>query len=483
MQRARNRATSAIAALGMVGACLAGLGGAARGLPVRVTPPRLEVQSHELANGLQVLLLEDHTVPLTSVQVWYHVGSKDEKVGRSGFAHLFEHLMFKGSAHIGADQHTHLIESIGGQDNASTDWDRTFFFEVIPSNYLERILWMEADRMQTLDVSEENFRAEREVVKEERRVGVDDPPFGRLTELVFSTAYTRHPYQLATIGSMVDLDAANLADVRAFYRTYYVPNNATLVIVGDVDPVRTMRWVESYFGAIPRGAAISRLATPEPPQTAERRQVVYDSKAPLPAIVLSFHVPAAKSPDIYALQVASHILSAGKSSRLYRKLVYEKQIAVESSGDSFDLEDPGIFYFFAILQQGQKAEQGEAALQGEIDRLRDEPVAADELEKAKNQLVAGLVRERETAQAKASAIAAAAVIMGDVSLVNRQLDYLQKVTAADIQRVARLYFSAANRSTVYMLPEALRPGGASVGAAKPPDAPGSPTSPAAGLTP
>jgi zinc protease len=481
----RKKSSSALPwrAATVLGVALLGLWGASRAavaVPVSVTPPVLDVHTHQLANGLRVLLLADHTVPLTSVQVWYHVGGKNEKPGRSGFAHLFEHLMFKGSAHVGPEEHSHFIESIGGRDNATTDWDRTLYFEIIPSNYLERILWMEADRMQTLDVSESNFRDEREVVKEERRLRYDDPPFGRLMEVIFAKAYTTHPYHTLPIGSMADLDAATISDVRAFYRAYYVPSNATLVIAGDFDPARTLQWIEAYFGPIPKGAPIARDVPREPAQTAERREVAYDTKAPLPAVILTYHVPEARSPDLYALKVASRILSGGESSRLYRKLVYERQIAVETSGESFELEDPGVFFFSAFLQEGQKPETGEAALQEEIDRLRDEAVPAGELEKAKNQIVAEMVFERETAQSKASAIGNAAVIMGDVSLVNHELDFYQKVTAADIQRVARLYFTPQNRTTVYMLPSAMRPGGETPEEPEKPEKPEKPKQPPAG---
>jgi zinc protease len=449
-------------------------GGAALAPPaaavaVSAKPPALQVLDHQLANGLRVLLLEDHTVPVTSVQVWYHVGAKNEPRGRSGFAHLFEHLMFKGSAHVGPTEHNHFIESIGGFANATTDWDRTLYFEDIPSNYLERILWMEADRMQTLDVSEANFRAEREVVKEERRLRIDDPPFGRLLEIVFAKTFTTHPYHTLPIGSMADIEAATIADVRGFYRTWYVPNNATLVIAGDLDPARTMKWIEAYFGPIPKGPPLARAVAHEPPQTAERREVAYDTKAPLPTVILTFHVPAAKDPDLYPLQVASRILSEGESSRLYRKLLYERQIAVAAGGQAFTLEDPGVFFFFAYMQQGQKAEAGEAALQEEIDRLRAEPVTAGELEKAKNQIVARLVFDREKAEEKAGAIGQAAVILGDVSLVNHRLEQYQKVTAADVQRVARKYFTAQNRTTVFMLPAAMRSAAAPSG--QPPAAP------------
>jgi zinc protease len=465
MRRARTPPSLPIA-IAIAFAVLAGGPPPAAAVPVKVTPPALDVRQHELANGLRVLLLEDHTVPVVSVQLWYHVGAKDERPGRSGFAHLFEHLMFKGSAHVAPEEHGHFIQSIGGRNNASTNWDRTLYFETIPSNYLERILWMEADRMQTLDVSDANFHSERDVVKEERRLRVDDPPFGRLLEIVFAKTFTKHPYHILPIGSMADLDAATIEDVREFYRTYYVPNDATLVIVGDLDPARTMKWIESYFGPIPKGRPISRQVPREPAQTQERREVVYDVKAPLPAIILTFHVPGASNPDLYPLEVASRVLSGGESSRLYRKLVYERQIAVAAGGQAFTLEDPGVFFFFAYLQQGQKPEVGEAALQEEIDRLRGQPVSAAELEKAKNQIIAELVFDRESSNEKAMAIGEDSVIRGDLSLVNHELDLYQRVTAADIQRVAQDYFVPQNRTTVHMLPEAMRPG-SGAGAGKP----------------
>ncbi len=330
---------------------------------LKVTPPKLEVQEHTLANGLRLLMHEDHSVPVAAVSVWYQVGSKDERAGRSGFAHLFEHIMFKGSANLAAEEHRNFITSIGGVYNASTNWDSTIYYEAIPSNYLERILWMEADRLRSLDVSEENFKSERDVVKEERRLRIESPPFGRLLEVVFQNTYKTHPYRILPIGSMADLDAATLADVREFHATYYVPNNATLVVTGDFDPAQAKRWVEAYFGPIPKGGRpIPREIPQESAQTAERRTVDYHANTPLPAVVLTYHVPEAINPDIYALQVASNILSAGESSRLYRRMVYEKQIALGAGGQAFVLEDPGVFFFFAFLQSGQKPEDAEKEL-------------------------------------------------------------------------------------------------------------------------
>jgi zinc protease len=432
---------------------------------LKVTPPKLEVQEHKLANGLDLLLYEDHSVPAVTVEVWYHVGSKDEKKGRSGFAHLFEHLMFQGSAHLKPEEHKNFIASIGGRYNATTDFDRTLYFQSFPSNYLERVLWMEADRMSSLDVSDANFKSERDVVKEERRLRVDNPPFGRLFEVVLDKTFTTHPYKIDTIGSMADLDAATIQDVRDFHSLFYVPNNATLVVSGDFDPAQVTRWTEQYFGPIPQGRPIPRDRPKEPAQTAARRAVDYHPNTPLPAVMITSHVPQAGHPDTYALQVASNILSSGESSRLYKRLVYEKQIAVAAGGDAIVLEDPGVFFFYAILQGGQKPEDGEKELLAEAERLRDQPVSEEELTKAKNQLISGLVFGRQTDQDKADAVGYAKVILGDTTYVNRQLAEFQKVTAADVQRVARTYFSPENRTVVYMLPEAMRPGAAKPGAA------------------
>jgi zinc protease len=425
---------------------------------LKVTPPTLEVREHKLANGLDLLLYQDHSVPAVTVEVWYHVGSKDEKKGRTGFAHLFEHLMFQGSAHLGPEEHKNFIASIGGRYNATTDFDRTLYFQSFPSNYLERVLWMEADRMSSLDVSDANFKSERDVVKEERRLRIDNPPFGRLFEVVLDNTFTTHPYKIDTIGSMADLDAATIQDVRDFHSLYYVPNNATLVVAGDFDPEQVIRWTEQYFGPIPQGRPIPRDRPKEPVQTAARRAVDYHPNTPLPAVVITSHVPQAGHPDTYALQVASNILSSGDSSRLYKRLVYEKQMAVAAGGDAIVLEDPGVFFFYAILQGGQKPEDGERELVAEADRLRNEPVSETELIKAKNQLISGLVFGRQTAQDKADAIGYAKVILGDTTYVNRQLAEFQKVTAADVQRVARTYFTPEKRTVVYMLPESMRPG-------------------------
>lgn len=442
-------------------AALLALGGPAtaadKAEALKVTPPKLAFTEHQLGNGLKVVLHEDHSVPAVNLQVLYRVGSKDERKGRSGFAHLFEHIMFKGSANVAPEEHKNFISSIGGRYNATTDFDRTLYFQTFPSNYLERLLWMEADRMRSLNVSDENFKSERDVVKEERRLRIDNPPFGRLFEVVLDNTYTTHPYKILPIGSIEDLDAATIEDVRDFHKIYYVPNNATLVVSGDFDSAQTLKWIEKYFADIPKGAEIPRQIPQEPAQTSERRLTDYHANTPLPVVVLTYHVPEAGHPDLYPLEVASNILSAGESSRLYKKMVYEKQMAIAAGGQAFVLEDPGVFFFFSILQGGQKPEDVEKTFQEEIDRLKNEPVSAEELAKSKNQLISGLVFGRDTVQDKGEAIAYASAILGDTSLVNRQLAEYQKVTAEDIRRVAQKYFTSGNRTVVYMLPEAMRP--------------------------
>lgn len=425
-------------------------------VPLKVTPPEIKVREHQLANGLKVILHEDHSVPVANVQVWYHVGSKDERQGRSGFAHLFEHIMFKGSANVGPEEHKDFINAIGGRYNATTDFDRTLYFETFPSNYLERILWMEADRMRSLDVSEENFRSERDVVKEERRLRIENPPFGRLFEVVLDKTFTAHPYRILPIGSMADLDAATIQDVRDFHGTYYVPNNATLIVAGDFQPEETLRWIETWFGSIPKGKPIPRNVPKEPAQTAERRTVAYDANAPLPVVIFTYHMPEAGHPDLFALEVAATILSEGQSSRLYRKMVYDQQIALQAGGQTIVLEDPGVFFFFAILQ-GDQVQQAETSLQEEVQRLQSTPVDAAELEKAKNQLIARQVFGRETVQDKGEAIGYAAVILRDLSRLNKDLAEYQKVTADDVLRVAKTYFKPENRTVVHMLPATMKP--------------------------
>ncbi|MBZ5497442.1 MAG: insulinase family protein [Acidobacteriia bacterium] len=419
-----------------------------------VRPPELKIQPHSFANGLQVLMFEDHSVPVINLQVWYHVGSKDEKTGRTGFAHIFEHLMFKGSAHVGPDEHSRIVEAAGGFDNAYTNDDVTVYWETFPSNYLERVIWLEADRMGSLNVDEANFKSEREVVKEERRVGVENSPYGRVEEDLADAAFTVHPYKHTTIGSMEDLNKASLEDVREFHGIYYRPDNATMIIAGDFAPAQAIAWVEKYFSGIPKPSApIPRVTVQEPAQKAERRlNKWYGSLSPLQAIVAGYHMPAQFTPDSYPLILASNILSGGESSRLFRKLVYEDQIAVQTAGMGNFTEHPNLFYAVALLNPGKSISAGEKALEAVLEQMKTQPVDPMELEKAKNQQISGDILGRRSLQQKADAIGRAAVIGRDPNLANVSLESFLRVTAADIQRVAHQYFDKSQRTVLLIEP-------------------------------
>jgi zinc protease len=421
-------------------------------------PPKLNFTTHKLSNGLTVILLEEHAVPVINLQMWYHVGSKDEKTGRTGFAHLFEHLMFKGSAHVGPDEHSRIIEAMGGFDNAETNDDSTDFFETFPSNDLETVLWLEADRMGSLNVDQANFTSEREVVKEERRVRIENEPYGYLEQDLRDAAFTVHPYHHTPIGSMEDLDHATLADVREFFSTFYKPNNATLVIAGDFTSSQALAWTQKYFEGIPASAVpIPRNNTPEPPQTAQRVVKKSYSNTPLPAVVIGYKMPARFAPDAYPLELASDILATGESSRLYQALVYKDQIAVQAAGFGSFTEDPNLFWAYAIMNQGHAADEGQKQILTVLEGLKVELVSANELEKAKNQEIASFVLGRDTDEDKAVALENAAVIGKNPDLVNSELDRYLSITPADIQRVAQQYFVDQHATVLFVAPAAPAP--------------------------
>ncbi len=420
-----------------------------------IRPPKLDFTTHTLSNGLQVILLENHSVPVINLQVWYHVGGKNELPGHTGFAHMFEHLMFKGSAHVGADEHSRIIEAVGGFDNAETGDDTTNFFETFPSNYLERVLWLEADRMGSLNVDEANFTSERQVVEEERRMRVDNQPYGSIEEDLRAAAFTVHGYHHTPIGSIEDLNKATLQDVRDFYNTYYKPDNATLVIAGDFNSEQAMAWTTKYFEGIPRSTKpIPRNDTSEPTQTAQRVVNKSYTNTPLPAVVIGYKIPAQYTPDAYPLDLAANILAGGESSRLYQTLIYKDQIAVQSAGFGNFSEDPNLFWAYAIMNQGHTADEGEKAVLGVLDGLKTELVGPKELEKAKNQEIASFILGRDTDEEKAVALAQAAVIGKDPNLVNTDLDRYVKVTADDIQRVSKDYFVPQQSTVLIMTPAA-----------------------------
>jgi len=417
-----------------------------------VPPPKLQYQIATLPNGLRVILSEDHSTPIVHVSVWYHVGSKNEREGRTGFAHLFEHMMFKGSKNVEPEGHISLVSGVGGRSNAYTTDDVTVFWQTLPSQHLPLALWLEADRMATLRVDEEAFRREREVVKEERRLRIESQPYGRLSEIIYDTAFVTHPYKHPTIGSMADLEAASIADVREFHGTYYVPENATITIVGDFDSVEALQLVNQYLGRVPKAAQPVPRQIPREPQMTEERRAVVEEAWPLPAVVVAYHITYDGHPDSYPLHITSKILSDGQSARLIRELVYNQRLCLSAFGVGNLIEDPNLFYAVCIVQPGQSPEAAEAALIGEFQKLKTEGVTAQEVQRAQNQFARDYILSRESNEDKAMHLAHAAVIHRDITTADGEFEIFTSTTAADVQRVAETYFNESNRVVLHVLP-------------------------------
>ena len=402
-----------------------------------------------LSNGLEVYSIEDHATPTVTIEIAYRVGSKDDPPHRSGFAHLFEHLMFKSTAHMKAEMMDRLTEDVGGENNAETGDDATIYYEEIPSNYLRTLLWAEGERMSSLNVDEANFKSERAVVEEEYRQRVLASPYGRLFNAFSSASYLEHPYKRPGIGSIEDLEAATLADVVAFPKRYYRPDNATLVVTGDFDPPQLDAWVDKYFGVVARPAEpLPPLDASEPPWTADRAVKVTGPQVPLPAVAFTWLAPPANSADAPALQVAAAVLAAGESSRLNQALVYRQRVATQA-GFSADLRvGPGLLIAYAIAAGGKSTDELGKSLLAEVARLATTPPSAAELAKVKTQLVTEAFTSRQTPLGLGSALAEAAVLQGDPARVNSELDDLQRVSAADVQRVLRHYLLGAHKVTI-----------------------------------
>jgi zinc protease len=429
---------------------------AAKANPISVPP--MAFKHATLPNGLQLYTVEDHASPTVAVQVWYHVGSKDDPNGRSGFAHLFEHMMFKGNEHLKEDTFDELTENVGGENNAYTADDVTVYHETVPSNYLNPILWAEAERMSSLALNDPNFASERDVVKEEYRQRILANPYGEFYLDTEKKSFAVHPYKRPGIGSIEELDASKLPEVRAFHATFYRPDNATLVVVGDFKQTELDGWIKKYFGPIAKPAQkIPRVTVKEPSRKEEKREISYSAKAPLPALAVTYLAPSIRSSDGPALSLAEEILSGGESSRLYQSLVYQQQIA-QSVSFSADLrEDLGILILRAVLASGKSVAEVEKSLTGQIDDVLKNGVTAAELDKAKNRLLTGKLLERETTNGKASALGQAAVIYGDATRVNTDLSKVQAVTAIQIKEVLNRYIAGKKKVVIEYLPESMKP--------------------------
>ena len=411
-----------------------------------------DVKEHTLANGLKMLILEDHSAPVVTFQMFVHAGSKNERPGITGISHLFEHMMFKGSKKFGPEEHANIVKRNGGWLNAFTSEDITVYFENIVPDKLELIVSMEAERLANLDISEGTLTSEREVVKEERRYRVDDDNFGVVYEQLHSTAYSAHPYSWSVVGWMSDIEAITVEDCMEYHRVHYAPNNVTVVVVGDINTDETIRLVDKYFGKIPAQEEVPAVVTEEPKQKGER--VVYVKRqAQLPMLMAGYHIPELVHDDIYALQVLQKVLSDGKSSRLYKKMVYEEQIALYAGGGLTDTEDPGLFYLYLGMTPGKDIDDGKKMLFGEIERFAAEEVSDRELQKAQNQLEADFILRMQTNMYKGLQLGDYQVRGGDYRMLFDAADKYQAVTKDDIIRVAKDYLIEDNRTTVILVPE------------------------------
>lgn len=389
--------------------------------------------------------------PVVTVEVWYHVGSRDEKPGKTGYAHLLEHLMFDGTKTLGRHFADYIVR-VGGIDNAYTTTDATIYWETMPSSNLPVALWLEADRMHNLDITRQGLDNEREVVEEERQHRYETPPYGSVMPLLYQHAFKVSPYHHLPIGSVRDVDDATVKGIRSFYKRYYVPNNATVVIVGGFSVSHAEELIREYFGPIPIGKrSISPHIAVEPPQTSERVVKITRNVA-LPAFIEAFHIPADGTPDSYPLRLASRILSAGDSALIYHNLVYEKQIALEAESSADFSEDPNLFFVFAVMNSGDTPAEGEAAVASILDRLKQRPIPPQELQKAKNQIIFELAQDRESSKSLAEQLGYDTVILKDTDLINTEADRFQSVTAQQVQDVVKEYFVRRNMTLLEVYP-------------------------------
>ncbi len=421
------------------------------------------IKEYKLDNGLRVIFSEDHSAPTYSICITYNVGSRDERQGRTGFAHLFEHMMFEGSQNVGKGEHFILVQNYGGDMNGTTTQDRTNFFEAFPANQLDLGLFLEADRMKSLAINESNLVNQRNAVQEEKRLGEDNQPYGQADDTLNEIAYKNFANSHSVIGSMADLDAATVDDVRNFFRIYYAPNNAVLTLVGDFDEATALEKIKKYFGGIPRQPAPPVPDLTEPPPSGEQTKTLDDAFAQLPRVDIGYRNAPGDTADNWALNVLASILGQGQSSRLYQSLVKQQQLATTAMSFEADHRGPSLFQAFAIARPGKNVKELESGMLAEIDRFRNEPVADWELEKARRSLLHETVQQAQRTLPRAIIIGEFAVFYNDPGLINTMQEKIDKVTKEDIQRVARKYLTPENRAVVFSIP---KPKVAEAGSAK-----------------
>ncbi|HOY04292.1 MAG TPA: pitrilysin family protein [Saprospiraceae bacterium] len=414
---------------------------------------KIQFVEYDMANGLKVLLHEDHSTPIVAVSVMYHVGSKNEKPNRSGFAHFFEHLLFEGSDNIKRGEFDDYINNAGGTNNANTWYDRTYYYEVLPSNQLALGLWLESERMLHAKVEQVGIETQRQVVKEERRQRIDNQPYGKLLEETLKRVFVVHPYKSSVIGSMEDLDAAQENDYKQFYKDFYRPDNAILSIAGDINIAQAKELINVYFKDIPRGqGTIQRTFPQEPPMKGETRDTIYDD-VQLPAVVMGYHIPAQGTKDFYAVQMLGQLLSQGESSRMNKIIVDEQQKAVAAGSFPLQLEDPGANLTYAIANMGVNPADLEKSMDAVVEDLQKNLIPEKEFQKLQNQVENDFISANASVGGIAESLANYEMYFGDANLINTELDRYRKVTREDLRAAANKYFNKNARVVLYWLPK------------------------------
>ncbi len=413
---------------------------------------KLDIQTHQLKNGLRILTVEDHTLPVCTYYTFFKVGSRNERPGITGISHLFEHMMFNGAKRYGPKEFDRVLESNGGYSNAYTTFDFTAYYEDFASDKLELIIDLDSDRMENLLLSDENLGSEREVVKEERRLRTDNDNFGKLEEQLYAAAFYASPYHWPVVGWMEDLNAITREDCVNYFKTFYAPNNATIIIVGDFDSRQALQLIEKYYSHISTGPPPPKVVNAEPEQKGEKRIWVHKT-AQLPSFLAGYKVPAADNEDVFVLDIIATLLTNGESSRLYKKLVYDLQMALNVQASYFWTVEPNLFYFYVEMKPGFTCDQAEKVLYEEIEKLKNEFVTDKELQKAKNILEAGFVKQFKTNNGRANNIGYYNTVFGDYNMMFQTLDKYRKVTKEDIQRIIKKYFDVQNRTVAILVPE------------------------------
>ena len=414
---------------------------------------QIKFEEYDLPNGLHVILHQDNSAPVVTTSVMYHVGAKDEAAGRTGFAHFFEHLLFEGTKNIKRGEWFKIVSSNGGSNNANTDPDRTYYYETFPSNNEQLGLWMEAERLRHPVINQIGVDTQREVVKEEKRLRMDNQPYGGLFNAILTTLFKKHPYKGTVIGSMEDLNSAKLEEFNAFFKKYYIPNNATLVVAGDIKPEQTKKWINEYFGSIPKGTPITRNFPKETPITQEFEETVYDANIQIPAYIFAYRTPAAKERDAYILNMLGSYLSKGKSSVLYKKLVDNEKKALAVEAFNLGLVDHSIFAFFAIPMGNTSKDILKKDIDAEIKKLQTDLISEEDYQKLQNQVENDFVNANSSVEGIANTLADSYLLKGNTNLINEEINIYRSITREDLRNAARKYLNSNQRAIINYLPK------------------------------